>query len=386
LPHEKKNSLKEHMLSFRKPTFEEFKVLHDINFEVKKGEFFGIVGRNGSGKSTLLKILGGIYQPTTGQVKVNGTLTPFIELGIGFNAELTGKDNVFLNGAILGLTRKEVMAKYDEIVEFAEMERFMDQKLKNYSSGMQVRLAFSIAIRAHNDILLIDEVLAVGDSNFQKKCFNVFKEIKRSGKTVIFVTHDMGAVQDFCDRAMLISDGDIVMIGKSGKVAKAYNELNLAAVEKADKGGDGKLEKRKGTHAAEITKIFTRLGDKRKRVFRPHEQCEIVVEYKANETVEDPIMGITVKDLTGRPLIVTNTKAKRIKTGTLEAGETFRTVFAIDTVLSDGTYSVSPAIASEDAKIFYDWIEDACEFDVAGWDFPAALVQPEHTIAVNKVQ
>lgn len=227
LPHERKSSLKEWVLHFKKPTYEHFHVLNDINFEIKKGEFFGIVGRNGSGKSTLLKIIGGIYQPTRGKVVVNGTLTPFIELGIGFNPELTGRENVFLNGAIMGLTQKEVQDKYQEIVDFAELEKFMDQKLKNYSSGMQVRLAFSIAIQAHNDILLIDEVLAVGDAAFQRKCFDVFNDIKNSGKTVIFVTHDMASVQRFCDRGLVLSDGKVKLIGSPAKVADAYQEINL---------------------------------------------------------------------------------------------------------------------------------------------------------------
>src|SRR5476651_270760 len=213
LPHERKNSLKEWVLHFRRTSYEKQHALKDINLEVKRGEFFGIVGRNGSGKSTLLKIIGGIYQPTRGSVQVNGTLTPFIELGIGFNPELTGRENIFLNGAILGLTHKEIVEKYHEIVDFAELEKFMDQKLKNFSSGMQVRLAFSIAIQAHNDILLIDEVLAVGDASFQRKCFAVFKDIKKQGKTVIFVTHDMGAVQEYCDRAMMIQDSKIIKIG-----------------------------------------------------------------------------------------------------------------------------------------------------------------------------
>jgi ABC-2 type transport system ATP-binding protein len=227
LPHERKNTLKEFLLHFNKPTFERQNALHDINFEVKRGEFFGIVGRNGSGKSTLLKLIGGIYQPTVGSVTVNGTLTPFIELGIGFNPELTGRENVYLNGAILGLTRKEIIVKYDEIVAFAEIERFMDQKLKNYSSGMQVRLAFSIAMQAHNDILLIDEVLAVGDANFQRKCFQVFNDIKKEGKkTVVFVTHDMGAVQKFCDRAMMIQDSRVIEIGDPRKIALRYELAN----------------------------------------------------------------------------------------------------------------------------------------------------------------
>ncbi len=228
LPHERRDSLKERVLSFKKPTYDKFHALHDINFEVRRGEFFGIVGRNGSGKSTLLKIIGGIYQPTSGRVHINGTLTPFIELGIGFNPELTGRDNVYLNGAILGLTRKEVHEKYQEIVDFAELHKFMDQKLKNYSSGMQVRLAFSIAIQAHNDILLIDEVLAVGDANFQRKCFDVFNKIKKSGRTVIFVTHDMNAVQEYCDRALMIEDSKMLMLGKPREVALHYEVANAA--------------------------------------------------------------------------------------------------------------------------------------------------------------
>jgi ABC-2 type transport system ATP-binding protein len=227
LPNDKQNSIKEKILHFRRPSFDYLHALQDIDFEVKRGEFFGIVGRNGSGKSTLLKIIGGIYQPSKGSVTVNGTLTPFIELGIGFNPELTGRENVFLNGAILGLTRKEMISKYDEIVAFAELEKFMDQKLKNYSSGMQVRLAFSIAIQAHNDILLIDEVLAVGDANFQRKCFDIFQEIKDSGKTVIFVTHDMGSVQRFCDRGLVLENGKVKLMGSPLEAADAYQEINL---------------------------------------------------------------------------------------------------------------------------------------------------------------
>lgn len=181
LPHEKQNSVKGLFVNmFRgKRTFERQQVLKDISFDIKKGEFFGIVGRNGSGKSTLLKLMAGIYTPDKGHIQVNGKLTPFIELGVGFNPELTGRENVFLNGALLGFNRKEMEAMYDEIVAFAELESFMDQKLKNYSSGMQVRLAFSIAIRANTDILVLDEVLAVGDEAFQRKCFAYFAKLKQ---------------------------------------------------------------------------------------------------------------------------------------------------------------------------------------------------------------
>lgn len=228
LPHEKTNSIKSGVVGIFKKKNESGDVQHalkDISFGIEKGEFFGILGRNGSGKSTLLKILAEIYKPTSGTVKKRGKLVPFIELGVGFNPELTGRENVYLNGALLGFSRQEIDERYDDIVAFAELEEFMDQKLKNYSSGMQVRLAFSVATRAEADILLIDEVLAVGDADFQRKCYDYFKSLKRSGKTVVFVTHDMGAVREYCDRAILINDGLITHEGSASEIATEYMKL-----------------------------------------------------------------------------------------------------------------------------------------------------------------
>ncbi len=204
--------------------YKDQQVLDDINLEIKKGEFVGIVGRNGSGKSTLLKLLAGIYYPSAGEIIINGSLVPFIELGVGFNMELSGRENVYLNGAILGFSNSEIDAMYDDIVKFAELGDFMDQKLKNYSSGMQVRLAFSIAIRAKGDILILDEVLAVGDAEFQKKCNDYFESL-HGKQTVILVTHSMDNVKKFCDRAIMIENGKIVCEGSSEKVAKAYTDL-----------------------------------------------------------------------------------------------------------------------------------------------------------------
>lgn len=207
--------------------YKEQKVLKGLNFEIKKGDFIGIVGRNGSGKSTLLKILAGIYYPEKGDITINGTLVPFIELGVGFNPELTGRENVYMNGALLGFSNAEMDKMYDEIWEFAELKDFQDQKLKNYSSGMQVRLAFSIAIRAHGDILLLDEVLAVGDAAFQQKCNDYFSSLKDKKQTVILVTHSMENVKMFCDRAILINDGKIIKDGNPDKVADAYTKMLL---------------------------------------------------------------------------------------------------------------------------------------------------------------
>lgn len=244
LPHERNTSIKGALINLihtgkRNRSYERQQVLNDVSFEIKEGEFFGIVGRNGSGKSTLLKMLAGIYTPTKGEIQVNGKLTPFIELGVGFNPELTGRENVFLNGALLGFNRKEMAVMYDDIVAFAELDKFMDQKLKNYSSGMQVRLAFSIAIRVQGDILLLDEVLAVGDENFQAKCLNYFQTLKEEHKTVVFVSHDMTQVKRFCDKAALIEQGKLVKVDIPEVIADMYRESNLeGALNSAKTGRD----------------------------------------------------------------------------------------------------------------------------------------------------
>ncbi|HEP1470702.1 TPA: ABC transporter ATP-binding protein [Streptococcus pyogenes] len=213
--------------------FTEQHVLKDINFDVYKGDFFGIVGRNGSGKSTLLKIISQIYVPEKGQVTVDGKMVSFIELGVGFNPELTGRENVYMNGAMLGFTKDEVDDMYNDIVDFAELHHFMNQKLKNFSSGMQVRLAFSVAIKAQGDVLILDEVLAVGDEAFQRKCNDYFMERKDSGKTTILVTHDMGAVKKYCNRAVLIEDGLVKAYGEPFDVANQYSVDNTETAEDA---------------------------------------------------------------------------------------------------------------------------------------------------------
>lgn len=227
IPLEPSNGIKQKLINTLKGRkgYRNFTPLKDVSFEIKKGDFFGIVGRNGSGKSTLLKTIAGIYSPTGGTVQVNGSLVPFIELGVGFNPELTGRENVFLNGALLGFSHDEMETMYDDIVDFAELHDFMDERLKNYSSGMQVRLAFSIAIRAQGDVLLLDEVLAVGDEAFQKKCYKYFAELKKLKKTVILVTHDMDAVQRFCNEAVMIEKGSVVARGNSADVAQSYREM-----------------------------------------------------------------------------------------------------------------------------------------------------------------
>lgn len=223
IPHERRDTLKEHIVNFhRRIQYDDFNALKDINLDVKEGDFLGIIGRNGSGKSTLLKILANIYTPTTGKVDVNGSISPFLELGIGFNGDLTARENVYLNGVILGLSHKEIDKKYRDMVAFAELDDFMEMKLKNFSSGMQVRLAFTIASQVDADIYLCDEVLAVGDLPFQRKCLNTFENLKLTGKTIIYVSHDLDSVEKFCNKTLLLENGQITEFGETSKVVEKY--------------------------------------------------------------------------------------------------------------------------------------------------------------------
>ena len=360
LPHERKNSIKEYVLHFSKPSYEKQHALKDISFKVKRGEFFGIVGRNGSGKSTLLKIIGGIYQPSKGSVQVNGSLTPFVELGIGFNPELSGRDNVYLNGAILGLTKKEIQAKYDEIVKFAELENFMDQKLKNYSSGMSVRLAFSIAIQAHNDILLIDEVLAVGDERFQRKSLEVFEQIKKEKKkTVVFVSHDMQTIQQFCDRTMVIHDSKIHFIGDSARAALEYKKLNFPEIVQetaVDENDLYRKDQRQGTGKVRIVhyELIDQNG-KTDNIISFGNKFSIKFNYKAGENLEDIIFGIAIKDREGNSIYGPNTKESKFN-WKVSKGEGSITLYIDENVFSPGVYNLEAGIFNESETICHDYI------------------------------
>jgi ABC-type polysaccharide/polyol phosphate transport system ATPase subunit len=223
LPHEERTTFKEHFLHpFHRVTYETQRALDDVSFSVEHGEFLGVIGPNGSGKSTLLKILAGIYRADSGTVRIDGLLSPFIELGVGFNTELNARDNVRINGTLLGLSRRELDERFDDIIEFAELERFVDQKLKNYSSGMLARLAYSIAIQVDFDVLLLDEVLAVGDESFQRKCFETFRRFRAERKTIVLVTHALETVTDFADRALLLKNGQVRAYGPPEEVISSY--------------------------------------------------------------------------------------------------------------------------------------------------------------------
>jgi ABC-type polysaccharide/polyol phosphate transport system ATPase subunit len=228
IPHEQQTTFKELFLHpLRRPSFEVNQALQELTFEVAEGEMLGIIGPNGSGKSTLLKLIAGIYKPDGGAIRVNGKLSPFIELGVGFNPELNARDNVEVNGTLLGLSRRDLQERFDEILAFAELERFVDQKLKNFSSGMLTRLAYSTAIQVPFDILLLDEVLAVGDQSFQQKCYDTFQEMRRGGKTIVFVSHDLASVVRWCDRVLLLRGGAAEILGPPAEVVGRYNEESV---------------------------------------------------------------------------------------------------------------------------------------------------------------
>jgi lipopolysaccharide transport system ATP-binding protein len=228
IPIEKKRTVYENIIGMfgGNKRYDEFWALKDVSFNIKHGETFGVIGPNGSGKSTLLKMLAGVLYPDTGSIKVNGKIAPFLELGVGFQYELTAKENIYLYGSVMGLTKREVDRKYDEIMMFAELKRFENMKLRNFSSGMYVRLAFSVAIQTNPDILLLDEVLAVGDEHFQKKCMDKIEEIRKSGKTIIFVSHSLTSVKSLCQKSLLLNGGRVASIGETEKVIDAYHNFN----------------------------------------------------------------------------------------------------------------------------------------------------------------
>ncbi len=390
LPHEKQSSIKGALISkFKggKRSFERQEVLKDVSFEIKKGEFFGIVGRNGSGKSTLLKMLAGIYAPNKGSIQVNGKLTPFIELGVGFNPELTGRENVFLNGALLGFNRAEMSAMYDDIVSFAELEKFMDQKLKNYSSGMQVRLAFSIAIRAKSDILLIDEVLAVGDAAFQTKCFDYFQSLKGKGITVVFVSHDRAALERFCPRGILIDDGDMIKFGSMQEVLKEYSEIVMAELDHSSEDTERLQKNTKQSVYATINNTMTCASGGGMAQKRFHFGDDIYVQYKVlvKKEIINPIFGVTIHQKNiDRAIFATNTLIENKLTGSFKSGDTAEIRIKLPQGLNDGEYYVEPALANESGSIFYDNQERAATFFINGSNNPYSLIHSSGQIVLTR--
>ena len=327
--------------------YKEQHVLKDVSFQVEKGDFFGIIGRNGSGKSTLLKIISKIYTPEKGKVVVNGTLVPFIELGVGFNPELTGRENVYMNGALLGFSITEIDAMYQDIVDFAELHEFMDQKLKNYSSGMQVRLAFSIAIKAQGDILILDEVLAVGDEAFQRKCFDYFAQLKREKKTVILVTHSMEQVQRFCNKAMLIDKGHHTVIGTPMEIARIYKELNGIDVETESEG-------QKHAHGISVDAKFENQRD---------QQLLFDFDLSFEEDIDDPVLTFTIHKDSGELLYRWVSDEEYEKEVEIHDGKV-NLSFVIQNIFPNGKFITELGVKTRDRSKEYALFSGVIDFEL----------------------
>ena len=339
LPHERVHTLKERALHpFRHRGHDRLRALDGVSFEVAEGEFFGIVGRNGSGKSTLLKCLAGIYRPARGSIRMRGRLSTFIELGVGFNPDLAARDNVLINGIMLGLSPREALRRFDAIIAFAELEEFVDLKLKNYSSGMQVRLAFSVMSQVDADILLIDEVLAVGDAAFQQKCFDVFQRLRDEGRTILFVTHDMAAVSKFCDRAMLLERGSVEAIGDPADIGARYLQRNFEHGE-APPGQD---PERIGDRSAEIADAWFEEDGRRATVLRQGTRCAFKARLRFHRPLEDPICSLLIENDQGHPLFAISNEDGGTVTGSHRPGE--EAVFSVefDNVFGPGRLYVTP--------------------------------------------
>jgi ABC-type polysaccharide/polyol phosphate transport system ATPase subunit len=383
--------------------------LEDINFEVQEGEWLGIVGRNGCGKSTLLKIISGIYSPDRGSIAISRKFIPFLELGVGFNFELSARENIFLNGLMLQMTKKEIEGKFKDIIDFAEVNNFVDTKLKYFSSGMQVRLGFSIAMHASTDIYLLDEVLAVGDMNFQKKSYDVFKNLKRLKKTVLFVSHNLESVIEFCDRAIFLENGKIKAIGRPRNVIACYQDVNMAQEEEklgkqqstdliklreqqklleqeVGKNGAQANDEANAVEEKDAEKLLynqrAEWGDKRaivsnttfedptgksKLYFRQGDDIQIKIEYAFYSTINDPIFGIVINNSEDKPIFASNTMWLGMKTGMISKGEKRTVTFVLPRVpFPEDKYFVSPAIASDNGRTFHDWKANWFSFSIKG--------------------
>ena len=377
IPHEKRTTIFETLTGvFKPPTYETFYALKDINFKVEAGEALGIIGENGSGKSTLLKIIANILRPSSGSVTALKKLTPFLELGVGFQPDLTAAENIKIYGTIMGMQKREINDKLDDIIEFAGLEKFKDTKLKNFSSGMQVRLAFSTAIQTDPEILLMDEVLAVGDMEFQQKCLDVLSQYRKDGVTIVFVSHDLGSVRRFCDRTLLLNKGEQVVLGETGDVIDRYvygggkeapqsaasqqnesDNVETTALESGDKTS------RWGDQTVEITNVeFYDKFDNKGARFNSFDPMTIRIFYNAHKKISDPVFGIALYSENGENLFGTNTELKKASIDSLE-GKGHVDLIIERIPMITGRFLLTVAVHTHDQKP-YDWHNKQYSFDV----------------------
>jgi ABC-type polysaccharide/polyol phosphate transport system ATPase subunit len=404
IPHEVSHTLKERALHpFRRATKDVLQALDDVSFEVRKGEFFGIVGRNGSGKSTLLKCMAGIYRTDRGQIGIAGRLSTFIELGVGFNPDLAAEDNIVINGVMLGLTPREARKRADAVIDFAGLHEFTDLKLKNYSSGMMVRLAFSVMVQVDADVLLIDEVLAVGDAAFQQKCYDEFNRIREQGKTVLLVTHAMSAVERFCDRGLLLERGRIKGIGEPHAVANEYLQVNFAQEDLSAPRGEEAEMSQDGAgkeEPEELTDAIDRFGDGRAEiveawfedehgartsVVQSGRRCSFAARVKFNEGIDDPLFGFNLENSRHTTAMAASTLDLQRQTGHFAAGDEIVFRVSFENMFAPDRYFATPAVASRSGGIA--WIDRRERFAsvvVTGTRETDALVDVPFDISVGR--
>jgi ABC-type polysaccharide/polyol phosphate transport system ATPase subunit len=384
IPHQQYHTIKERALHpFRSRTYDAFHAMNDVTLQVRRGEFFGIVGRNGSGKSTLLKCIAGIYQLDRGTIGVEGRLSPFIELGVGFNPDLAAEDNVIINAVMMGLSRAEARRRFKDIVAFAELEEFVDLKLKNYSSGMAVRLGFAVSTQVDADILLVDEVLAVGDASFQQKCFEVFQRLKDEGKTILFVTHDMGLVERFCDRAMLLERGTVLSTGDPHEIGLLYNQVNFGELVHgapvADAGAGGR--------PVEITTCRVEAGGELVSDVPHGENFEIVYEVLFGDRIENPVFGVSLRNDMGQTVFASTTQWSHPETGVFEPGETVTVRVQLDAWFGSGRYRMTPSVARRGSGAdSLDLREDMASFILHSTRSSGGMIDPPHKFDIERAR
>ena len=386
VPEERRHTLKERALHPRRRTVNHtFSALRDVSFEVYPGEFFGIAGRNGSGKSTMLKCLAGIYR-AEGDIWVRGRMSTFIELGVGFNQDMAARENVIMNGIMMGLTPREARYRVDSVIDFAELQEFQDLKLKNYSSGMHVRLAFSVSIQVDADILLIDEVLAVGDAAFQQKCFDVFNDLRDKGRTIIFVTHDMGSMRRFCHRAMLLERGDMVDIGDPTDIADRYLEINFSRV--ADPESTDLLDDdRMGDGEARVAEVWVENeAGERVAAALQHQRITLNARVLFMVNVEDPAASVSILNEEQKAILVASSEIQNERSGSFMAGEEVVFSFAFDNVLAPGRYSPVIQLAHRGSGLdVMDRFEGKFSFVVTSTSALGGIVDVPIRTGINRV-
>src|SRR3954462_5398330 len=382
IPHEVSHTLKERALHpFRRSRKDILQALQDVSFQVEKGEFFGVVGRNGSGKSTLLKCMAGIYRADRGTIGIAGRLSTFIELGVGFNPDLEALDNIVLNGVMLGLSPREARRRADSVIDFAGLGEFTDLKLKNYSSGMLVRLAFSVMIQVDADVLLIDEVLAVGDAAFQQKCFDEFNRIRDEGRTVLLVTHAMSAVRRFCHRALLLDRGVVRLIGEPDRVGDHYMDLNFGRDHVED--ATAYEEERFGDGTAEIAEAwFEDAEGRRTDVLRQGESCRLCTRVVFRKAV-DPTFAVLVEDELHRPLFATAAADAGCLPGPQRAGDELPFAVSFDVLFAPGRLYVTPWLVHGGGAEVMDRRPRMRSVVVTGRPGTGGLVNLPHEMAVT---